>query len=426
MNTSQAVPGPPDTTVRTLRASDPAELLAQVAVQMRSVPRDSVALIGHRGRRSAVVTARIDLDRAAGDDGPLAVLGLLTSLEQAGCDGAFGIVVLGDGYAPVCEDPECGVGDADGRRPGAPQTPCGAELPALVSAMRILAVALTRLPGFDLPELWVLAAGRATSVRSRPVPPDTGLPAPDAHEPGELDLLIAPSVALARIDTTLVAAQSVLAGERLAHPSRPAADAVRALLVTGVSDVPRTLPRPPIGATFREAVEAVGRLDGTVGDPDPWLCVSACERIRPLVLDLAAPRRRDDLLDILIRRGLGRGVRGTGDPLHDLRTSARRPHPSISPGGTWFEALVAIERISRPAAQGQPPGQADPPAGWLEGWANLAGLLAMLAWWNHRYATAGSLTDRVLERRPDHALARWASLMAGVPVPPGWTPRGPA
>ena len=55
-------------------------------------------------------------------------------------------------------------------------------------------------------------------------------------------------------------------------------------------------------------------------------------------------------------------------------------------------------------------------------WRALTALLVLLGWWNHRFASAGSLVDELREREPDSTLAPLLTRMTDTPVFPAWWP----
>lgn len=455
-------PGAP----RTLRAREPAELLAQVHLQLRAAPRDSIALIGHAGRRRTVVTVRIDLAQAMGESGGGAIHDLLSALVGAGADGAFGVVVIGDGREQVCRDPGCpahpvgavgvladdrdgrsGAGrGADGPCIGGPVDPipfpCEAELEGVLAAMRLLAIAGTALPAFDLGELWVLAGSRATAVGVRGGPgPSTGprstaprstrprgmgprTTGPDVlgrsagHE-GGVDLTVSPPVPLAPVDSTLVAAEAVLAGESAPGSDGPGSGPLRAVLMLYPPEVARGRPRPPIEDTWREVAAELTRYRACPSVPRPELCMTACERLCVLAQDVRDPEQRGRLTALFLGRGAAAGTIDPDAPDRLVHDPGAAPHSSIVPGGSWYEALGLAVSGLRP---NRGPGAGASRDAHAEGWGDLAALLALLAWWSHRFATAGALADEVLGHRPDHSLARWVALMAGAGIPPAWDP----
>ncbi len=401
-------PHDPPPPARTLRALDPTELLAQVTLGLQDVPRDSLALVGHRDRREVVVTTRSELWPLAGEDAEATLAHLIGILRREGCTGAFGLIVLGDGQGqPGDPDP------AAPSRPGDPplEEPAD-EATGVHLAARVLVAARTE--GFDIPELWVLAHGRAREVLVH-LPP--GPPGPDTP----VDIAISDPVPLGEVGATLVVAESVLAGEQRHTDRRTAVAPLRSLLLAGAGHSrPRPLPRPAITETWSAARASLRDLGGPAGTGDPERWMTACEHVRTFVVDLASPRRRDDFLVCLLGRGQDVNVLADGDLSRLVEDPRCRPHASIRAGGSWYEALRSIEAITRPPLAGA---GVTLDAELRAGWANLATVLALAAWWNHRFATAGALTDEVLSSVPEHSLARLVAVMAAGPVHPGWDPR---
>lgn len=385
--TTHRAHGAPPRHQRTLRIHDPAEILALIRLELGAPPRDSIALVGFRDRRATVLSLRFDLLPLLRGDAAASLEEVLEVLARAGATGAAGVVVVGDGYEPVGE----------GR----------AESEGVPGALRVLAAALGS--AIELPELWVVASGGARPVRidaPRPVGPDD-----------ELTVLLGDPVPLAAEDSTLVAAQSAFAGVRRPRGSEDALVlSVRALLAAGVgASAPCRLPRPRIEETWRRAAAALREVERGRGDGDPACEMSACELVRELVLDLASTARRDALLGHLITRGQGTAAAAGEDAIELLMDPSRRPHESICAGGSRYEVLRLVEAATRPAA-GAGPGDGDPRL--VSGWANTAAMLAVLAWWNHRFATSAELVDAILRVRPDHSMARLVALLNEQVMPP--------
>lgn len=384
MSTTPRPPASAPHRPRVLRTGDPAELLAHVRLQHGAITRDSVALVGFGSDRLGLVSVRVDLPSLLGSTAPVRAAHLLDALRGAGCSGAVGLVIAGDGYQAVTED---------------------REDEALCAAVAVLAAATAR-EGMRLHRLWTLGNGWA-----RPVEPHGR--AGGASDGGDLSLAVGDPVPLGRCDATLVAADAVLAGERMPAPSdEGTAMALRALLMAGGGrDRRRSVPRPPIAQTWEAVLAALGRVGGAGGDPGRF--VTACERVRELTEDLAAPSRRDALLALAVARGRGPGSPEASDVIAAMTDPDRRPDPSIRAGGAWYDAMALVEAAVRPHLGGDDEIR---DRRLLAGWANLAVILALLAWWNQRFATASGLCERVLEAVPDHALARWAAVLAREPV----------
>lgn len=373
---------------RTLCTHDPAEILVQASLFLGEPPRDSLLLIGVRPDAMTALSTRSDLPGAPGEPWDRMIERSLDALAGSGADHAVGALILGDGRDEVAAAriEELGI-------------PC---------ASRVLEMAGSgRRPALRIPELWVIAQGAARRLRC-----------------GGSGVRVEDPVPLTPEDATLAAVEAVAAGEVL--PRRgpdPIVGALRAGLASGAA-TERTVqvPRPAIEAVWRAVVEAVAALETGPASAPPAALVTACERVHELVGDLASVHRRDELLALLVGRGQGLGRISSEHAIDLMTQSPRHPHASITAGGEWYEVLRRVEAATRPRTD--PEGFA-PPARMVSGWASTACVLALLAWWNHRYATAGALTDAVLRHRPDHSLARLAHVMATHPVRPVWSP-GPS
>lgn len=387
---TRPAPHPP----RTLCTHDPAEILVHASLLLGEPARDSLLLIGVRPDSSTALSVRADLPEAPGASWDLMIGRVLEPLASSGARRTAGAVILGDGrdHIPAGRVEELGI----------------------PSAARVLEIAAGgNGPAVLIGEVWVIAAGRARRVRLRGDGPGDG-PAVEVEEP----------IALAPADATLAAVEAVAAGEMLPRQGPdPVIGALRAgLAAGGIAERRIAMPRPGIESVWRAALEALAVLGDEPSNAPPEALMTACERVRELVGDLASVHRRDELLALVTGRGQGLGRISSERAIDVMTRSARRPHESVIAGGAWYEALRRIEAATRPAPGAE---AAAPPARMVSGWASTACLLSLLAWWNHRFATAGTLVGTVLEHRPDHSLARLALVMATHPVRPGWSP-GPS
>lgn len=377
-----------------LRAQDPAELLAMARLHLQLVPRDSLVLIGHQRRRTTAVTLRTDLEMVLADGHGRRLEEVFDMLRAEGATGAFALVVLSDGY--TMPDPGCSSASEERE-----------ELGAFV-ASRILMTALSMLPQeFDVPEVWVLEAGRA-----RPFLMER---APDGE--AGFDLASGPARDLGPISSTLVAADAVLAGGRVPDGPDPARSALRGhRRALRAAEVVR--PALPLRIAWGRACAAIDVLGiGTVSDE---VQMTACEHLAEFVEAMAEPDSAEALLGLLAGPSTGSIEEIL---LRVLRSPRCSPGASIRPGGRLFVALESVVEMSAPG-----PGEAVL-GGRGEGWANTASVLSLVEWWNHRYAQGGDLADTVLARDPGHPLARCAAQLTTIPVPPRWRPRrgrGPA
>lgn len=388
---STTAPGTDDK--RTLRIHEPAELLAHVGLLMGAVPRDSVALLGIGDASTTGLALRSDLDIVLGDSGVEMLDHMLGILGQHGAREAAAIVVLGDGYDDRDQEEML----ADGA-------------PAAATMIR----AAGGQGDIEIGEVWIVGGGTAWRLRLAE-PPYPGAPW------WETELELRGPEILADEESTLVAAQAVAAGESL---PRSGADPVITRLAPVLADLSATarrvvLPRPPLREVWADALAALAAPGVVADEGDRAAIVTACERIIDLVGDIASVACRDQMMALMVGRGHRPGELTPDEAISIMTGSQRRPHSSVCAGGEWYETLRRIEESIRPEEVG---GVCSLPARMVNGWASVSCLLALMAWWNHRFATAGALVDRVLALRPEHSLARLADVMASRPVAPGWMP----
>jgi hypothetical protein len=147
--------------------------------------------------------------------------------------------------------------------------------------------------------------------------------------------------------------------------------------------------------------------------------MTECEHISQLLAALAVDRLHWELLAQLVEHG-GAPPIARETLLQELvRDPDRRPHEDVRAGGEVYVLLEEMRRIAGAALADAGPsarGTARP------AWRALTALMVLLAWWNHRFATAGELIDELREREPDSTLAPLLSRMTDTPVFPAWWP----
>jgi hypothetical protein len=399
---SASIPPPP----RTLRADDPSELLAEAHVCLGDVPRDCLVLIGHTRRRSSPLATRIALRDLSSSGGGVDLLGHLETMRRAGCDGAFALAIAGDGLRPV--EPE----RADQVR---------------MTALEVVRAAVLSGPGvFDVPEAWALAGGRAERFVLEP------------DGDGQLLLGIQEHPeALRPPRDTLVGVEEVRAGRRMPHDD-PGADAalrrlgdhlrtVTAVAAHGPSVSPDS-PRP--AADLCEQVGALSRRlhrvrsllvrsepSETAAPDEGGQLMTECEQLAALRRSLAAPGSRTVLLETVT------GLRApTPDGSFDALVARLRTDPSLRPGrdicagGEAYRTLEEMRLLLEGTGESPLDGES------ARAWAAISTALAVLAWWNHRFATAGDLAEEILMRCERDPLAPFLLQLADAPVRPAWQP----
>lgn len=337
-----------------------------------------------------------------------------------------GLVVAGDGFSPTLQD-----------------------LPRTTGlALELLAAVRSQLPASTvLTHLWALCLGSAQLV----------IVAPDAANDG--DLLVSPPILMRPVEDTVAAAEAVLQGrpwprqrrrartallerlaaERLRIPSgrtlhatavrtgldepHPRAGCDGSTLTARAASAGDPLSIPPsrghiaIAQSWAEAREALVRLHRftVCAGTDRGSFVTECERLDPFVEAL----RADPTGSGLIAHLLDADAPDEACPcawLEAMRTTATlRPDRDIRPGGEGYELLVDLRMILVEAWMRHPGG----PLHRI--WRALGFALAVLAWADHRNASAAGIAEELLVVDPDDALALCLATSIEEPAPPAWT-----
>ena len=378
-NISPADPG------RHLRGpDDPAELLAEARLCLHAVPEDCLLLAGTGTPGTPPLITRTSLRDLLGPRGPDDLRHHLALLRARGGAGVHALVVVGDGHLSV---PGPLVHDMLGR--------VGAMLHA---AVRDLAPAGPRL---------LTLRGAADSRRWELVADEEGGPV-RALSAGPLR----------EFSGTHAAASAVLAGRPIPRPapSEPLLGQIGRAL---------RLPPPDLasaadpGRLLDEAGTALASLRREPGRLHEPAGMTECEHISQLLAALAVDRLHWELLAQLVEHDGAPPVDRETLLQELVRDPARRPHDDICAGGRVYVLLEEMRCVARAALEGAGPsgrGTARP------AWRALTALLVLLAWWNHRFATAGGLVDELREREPDSTLAPLLKRMTDTPVFPAWWP----
>ncbi|MFE5775673.1 hypothetical protein [Brachybacterium sp. NPDC056505] len=378
---------------RTLRADDPSELLAEARVTLGCVPRDCLVMIGHSGRRLSPLATRVALRDVGDGPGGVDLPRHLALLDRAGCDGAFVLVLAGDGWEAV----EQSRAD-DARR---------------VALEVVRAAALCGPDGFDVPEAWVVSGGCADSFSLTP------------EEDGTFDLRVQQWPApLTAPRATLVGVQEIHAGRRVPEDDPDAERGLRQLgdVLRGLASaegVPGGRPGAFETSARWHALPAALRRARTRGAAAD-LSMSHCEPLAGMRDLLAAPDAALSLLHVLAgleEDGADGGIDGLVRLVARLAADpSLRPASRICAGGEWFEALHEM----RMACEGT--GRAPMVGASAEAWVALGTTLAVLSWWNHRFATADDLAQEIEMRGEDEVLALFLLQIARARVRPAWRP----
>lgn len=376
---------PADREPRVVASQDPAELLAEARLALRRTPRECLLLLGHDGHLSTPLITCSDIDNLLTPRRTEMLESHLNLLRSRGSTAAIAVFVLGDGYEEAGEPEILAVA-----------TEMGGHL--LVTAEQ-----LTPTP-FPITPCWVLAGGTARQVVAL------------AEAQGGWDLAVSPALPLRPFAETAGAAHAVLAGTSVD-------DAVEmpALVQAGAR---LRIPYPPapgfdLAASFAQSRDLAARLASRSGVPMPPVSVTECEHIGAFFGALGSDALHWELLALCVERGQDGPV--PRETLLETLTSdpAWRPHADVCAGGSWY---LAIERLRCMAAAAIDAGLGSERTRAIGAWRGLTSVLVLLAWWNHRYASAGEYVDEIVRREPASTLAPLLSRLIDTPIPPAWWP----
>lgn len=359
-----------------LKGSRPSELMAYACHCYGAVPRDGVVLIGVTDEPLVAGAARIPDDPRMEDEDRTRLIDEV-ALAMAG-QGCVELIVLAVGSDPYADPDEC---DADG--------------PLLSDAGRLLR--------------WCVLTGEVAEARAlgtRHWMICDGLAFPVLLDPEEEALDLGEPTALAAPDDSLVAADLVLEGEPLSRLDHPPVrldpeqlDRVLGRFEAWQGPGP-ALPDPD---AVWAGLASGGRLADRLADPGSR--VTACELVADLAVALADVRGRDRLLDLLVEHVAGREIERDTACVAMLEDPTIRPNRNVMPGGDWFDLLDDVHgalseeelwrRVDRvPTAS-----------------AALDCVMALLLWWDCRYAACVDRLERVRLADPQYSLAGLISVL---------------
>jgi hypothetical protein len=402
------------TTPLVLHADEPAELLAQARLFLGSVPRDSVVLIGHDADRRAPLATMVSLhdvllDLGHREEAPAvpatdSLLGAqVAALHGHGCAGAFALVVLGDGYEPCADEKLVDL--------------------AHWAAAQVVTAAREMDGDFALPEACLVIEGEATRVRVLGTDRDG------------VDLAVRAEGAIPAVEDTMIAAQAVAAG-----------------WVVPDEDVEGRRRLRRVGAIVRTALADAARPDASSADgrpvPDPdrvaaslWRLrrgadaglegrsVSECEHLLPMISALAPDDGWNTVLRMLVQEG-SVPEKGLGDCPEDvlltlIEDPRRRPGVNVRAGGSLYEAVVDLRwMLAGAIEEDMADGTGLPESDLARTWVHASVVLGLVAWWNHRFATAGHIAEEIGRRPGREDLARLLTHLTEGPLRPAWRPDG--
>ncbi|MGO1228392.1 hypothetical protein ACT3SQ_13465 [Brachybacterium sp. AOP42-C2-15] len=375
-----------------LDVHDPAELLAEARLCLREPPVDSLILASSGGASSPPMITRSALADLLGPGGGENLERHLALMRDRGGPVVHALIVLGDGYQDLLEP----VIHEVMRRAGQ----------LLHAAARTLESESSPAPMFQLLSLHG-AAGSTSWELER-----------NLHEGGAGDVGVTATGPLRAFSDTRAAASAVLTGRAIPHH-----DAPNPML----EEIGRGLRLPALdlsseadpGKLFTAALSALDRLGGGALSLTPAERMTKCEQIASLLSAIAVERLHWELLAQFVEHGDTRVI--DRETLLQTLVSDRewRPHDDVCAGGRWYMGLEKLRRIAAAAMVAALPAERRIAR---SAWRALTALLVLLAWWNHRFATAGSLVDELREQEPESTLAPLLSRMTDTPIFPAWWP----
>ncbi|MFC7374313.1 MULTISPECIES: hypothetical protein [unclassified Brachybacterium] len=382
-NTTPSDPGP-----RVLHPDDPAELLAEARLCLREIPTDCLILVGHAGDGTAPMLTCSPLTDVMSPEGPEHLEHHLGLMREHGSSRALALLVIDDGYEPL-----------------APQV--AIDISILAGGL-VLTTASRLLPEpFEIDVLWAVGDSSARQVLLS-----------GAGQDGDESLLVSPPGPLKRFSETSAAANAVFSGDPVPQEreDEPVLEAIGRSITLARTELGASCDP---GALFETARGALGRLRTGHGDPAGSDFVTDCEHVSALLSAVAVDRLHWELLAQCVEHGNAGSI--DREELLQVLVSAPQwsPHPDICAGGSWYEALEKLREVAAAAMDAAPAARRSTPRA---AWRGLTAMLVMLAWWNHRFATAGGFVDDLWGREPDSTLAPLLARMTDTPIFPAWWP----
>lgn len=381
---------PPDHGRPLLVIQDAAELLAETRISLRETPSDCLILAGG-GPGSRPLLTRSSLADLLGPHGQEDLVRHLALMAERGSSVAHALIVLGDGYQDLLD-------------------PVVREVLLRVGALlRAAETSRSQGPG--------AAPVRLLSIRGAASGSAWEIDRPPAAD-GTAEMSPRRTGALREFCDTRAAASAVLVGQLMPRRDEHA----QALL-----DIGSSLHVPPAdlrstadpAELFERAREALGAVTAPAGTPVDAERMTKCEPVAALLSAVAVDRLHWELLAQCVERG--------GDRRIERETLLQRlvddpdwaPHFDVCAGGSWYVGLERLRLVAGAAAAAATTPQRSTAR---SAWRALTTLLVLLAWWNHRFATAGGLVDELRDREPDSTLAPLLSRMTDTPIFPAWWP----
>jgi len=368
-----------------LEGDDAAELLAEARLCLRETPSDCLILAGCGSPGTPAMITRSSLRDLLGPRGGENLAQHLSLMRARGSGDLHALIVVGDGYqdllAPVVQD-------------------------VLRRAGGLVHEVAGSLAGD--PVLSVRGAASATCWSVRRIEGGSGT----------VEVRLGESGPLRDFADTRAAACAVLVGRPL-----PRTEAFAPQL----AEIGQHLELPAIdlasavdpGELFETARAALAPLLADAEALTGQDRMTKYEQVAALLSALAVDRLHWELLAQCVERGSTRRI--DRETLLQILVADREwtPHADICAGGDWY---VALERLRAIAASARQAGTPAARSTARSAWRALTALLVLLAWWNHRFATAGDLVDELWDQEPESTLAPLLSRMTDTPIFPAWWP----
>lgn len=371
---------------------DPAELLAEARLCLREPPTDSLILAGSGGASSPPMITRSALADLLGPGGGENLGRHLSLMRDRGSSFVHALIVLGDGYQELWEPV---IHEVMHR--------AGQLLHAAALAVESQSSAEST---FQL--LFIHGAASSTSW-------ELGR---DPQGGAARGVALTATGPLRQFSDTRAAASAVLTGRPI--PRHESADPLLEQIGQGLRlpalDV--TSAEDP-GRLFTVALSALEKLGGSASGLSPAEQMTEYEHIASLLSAVAVDRLHWELLAQLVEHGGTRTIER--ETLLQTLVNDRQwqPHEDICAGGRSYGGLEKLRRVAAVTMATALPAERRIAR---SAWRALTALLVLLAWWNHRFATAGGLVDELREQEPESTLAPLLSRMTDTPIFPAWWP----
>jgi hypothetical protein len=368
-----------------LAAEDPAELLAETRLCLHEAPADCLILAGCGDGGAPPMITRSPLRDLLGPQGGENLARHLALMRDRGSGSLRALIVVGDGYqdllAPVVHDVMLRAGTL------------------VHDAARSLGRSLLlSVHGAASSTSWALLSGPGGA--------------------GDQRLHLTESGPLREFADTRAAAAAVLGGRPIPWDEAldPQLAEIGRQLDLPAVDLASTADPGALFATARAALAPLPAGAGTLTEEDR---MTKCEQVAALLSALAVDRLHWELLAQCVERGSTRPIDRESLLQVLVRDRDWTPHDDVCAGGEWYVGLERLRSVAAAArAGGTPAGRSTARSAWRA----LTALLVLLAWWNHRFATAGRLVDELWEQEPESTLAPLLSRMTDTPIFPAWWP----